>query len=381
LISNDKVMSFDYTYDPHGALICIRGKYKHKLTDMNRIHEDVTNLILYQQKQNQELRNTIDQQNLTSKTMSMLGSMKRLERAHLRYLSEAGELVRQYNQLSNKQQVVDFSSKSTVHTDCENDLFEQLTIGQTYIEIVKSIVNTVDVVQEIDDISISCCVICSCFISEDAETVDNLRVCPGCGYVKNSPIDKDYGTSSKSGYMDSENFQKILAKYEGLITLDDTQMETLMIQLDEYFVSYGKATGDEVRRRPLNKFGWKDGTGYELMNQALQAIKMPIYDCVSSICARYWGFKLPDISGVKKQVLEDYVNSQPVFQDIIKKYPDLRSSSLNTRFRAFKHLEARGANVREEEFRIIKTHDIRVMHEKIWWCMCKRTGIPYIPSV
>ena len=117
------------------------------------------------------------------------------------------------------------------------------------------------------------------------------------------------------------------------------------------------------------------------MNQALQAIKMPIYDCVSSICAKYWGYNLPDISAVKNQVLEDYVDSQPIFQEIIKKYPGIRSSSLNTRFRAFKHLEARGANVREEEFRIIKTHDIRVMHEKIWWCMCKKTGIPYIASV
>lgn len=308
----------------------------------------------------------------------------RLERAHVRYVENAREIIAKYGSCSGRKQVIDFSSTAPKQEEeTSYRAIQRFTCIKSYLELIDTIVE-LDVVCELfAGVSAGVsdeCMVCS-HINETDFTMDGMPVCEQCGYVKSNVYEKSCVNVAKSNYMDSENFQRILAKYEGFITLEDSQMELIIEKLDKYFVGYGKPSGEQVRALPHNEYGWKDGTSYELMNQALQSIKMPIYDCVSSICAKYWGYKLPDISHVKKQVLEDYVASQPYFMDIIKKYPELRSSSLNTRFRAFKHLEARGANVREEEFRIIKTHGILVVHDRIWKVMCAKSGIPYIPSV
>ena len=219
-----------------------------------------------------------------------------------------------------------------------------------------------------------------CDTETPGETVDGINMC-ACGFTPSLYISHSAGVCSKSNYMDIENFQKTLAKFEGQITLEEEQMQSLMKKLDIHFHAYDRPTGQEVRAQPLNAVGWKDGTSFDLMYEALHEIGMPIYEYIPSICHRYWGFALPDINDVRAQVLEDYIVTQPIFLNIIKAFPNIRTSSLNTGFRAFKHLQARNADVREEQFKLIKTHSIRVVHDKLWFIMCDLSGLPYIPTV
>lgn len=371
-------MSIQLRTDNNGFLAEIRGSYIDNVK-IHDIHTEILKLIEYQKKQISIWKKIIATEKNNPIGNDLRYKVSKLEQGHNQYIADANDLIQRYYMMHHnrdKQRIIDFSSCSTEQDDdCIST--EKIYICTEYIELLKPMID-VNVVQSSTYSETDLCLICD---DPNFVEIDGVTMCDNCGYVRTVSTDKASMIVSKSNYMDIGNFMKVINKHDGTLRLDDNQMNALMKRLDEYFLSYGKPCGEDVRNMPVNEYGWKNNTSYDLMHEALQYCKMPVYDYVSSICQTYWGYNLPDISSVKKQVMQDYMDSQPVFMDIIKKYPSIRKSSLNTRFRAFKHLQARGANVREEEFRIIKTHDIRVLHDRIWKIMCLRTDIPYIPSI
>ena len=209
---------------------------------------------------------------------------------------------------------------------------------------------------------------------------DNSETCV-CGHIQPVRLSKQLSITNKGNYQDEENFSKMLDKHDGTITLNLKQMKRICDKLDRYFKSYSKPTGELVRAMPKNRHGWKDGTSYKLLEEALHANNETCYEYITSLATYYWGYELPNISDFKEGAIYDYELTQPVFLDIIQMFPDLRKSSPNTGFRKFKHLEARGYKGSIEEFRIVQTHDIKVLHNQFWRIMCECSGIPFIPCV
>ena len=356
-----------------GILVGIRGEYALHL-DLVHIHGHIVKAISSQKNQLLSMKQELSRTKIhTPGATDILGNINRITKAHNNYEINAMTIIDRYTENDgNEFDTVNFSTANTSSGTHIPD--QRITQIQNYLDLLTNII-TVDIVMSIP-VSSDECIICGKIYDEDIDE----NICT-CGHMQPQVNSKEVSLSSKSNYLDCENFQKTLAKYEGFITIDEEQLLSISLKLDDYFHSYGKPIGKIIREQPLNKYGWKDGTSYELMCDALRAINMPIYEYVSSICHHYWHYNLPDISAVRSQVIDDYIKTQPVFNRIIKQFPALRKSSLNTGFRMFKHLQLRGHPCREEEFRIVKTYDIRVIHDRVWWVMMDLTGLKYIPTV
>lgn len=349
-------VSFEYSDD---ILESISGEYSNAL-DLKQIHVQIMHLIEHQKSSIPLLRLELSKyETSTPHSTSILHKIQKWEKLHVKYMAEAPPILSEYTKIAIDKR--------------EECALKRIELIRKYVDLIGRILPNVNIVMNIP--LNEECVICG-----RVGNTNNTGICV-CGYMIPTINSRDGISNNKSNYLDCENFQKTLAKYEGIITLDERDMKDICVKLDAYFKSYGKPSGEEIRALPLNERGWKNGTSYELMGDALKAINKPIYDYVPYICHSYWGYKLPDLSSVRNQVIEDYIKTQPVFNHIINRYPELRKSSLNTGFRMFKHLQLRGYPCKEDDFRIVKTYDIRVIHDKLWSIMCECTNLKFIPTV
>jgi hypothetical protein len=101
------------------------------------------------------------------------------------------------------------------------------------------------------------------------------------------------------------------------------------------------------------------------------------YEDVNLICHLYWGWLLPDISADEDQIMNDY----DMTQDVFKKIPKDRRSSLNAQYRLWQHLRIRGYKYPIDDFKIVKTPDILVEHDRIMKIMCEECKLPFLPAL
>lgn len=228
-------------------------------------------------------------------------------------------------------------------------------------------------------------------------SVDN---CPECGGELVEPVAKDQNTHcsrcflevasyytevsnndteivTKSGYDDRENFLKALHCYQGKQTC--SLPASLEQDLDNYFRSYFIPVGSHFRSLPSDEWGRKPGTSRSMMLAALQKIGMnDQYDNLQLICSRYWGWVLPDVSMLESVVMEDYDNTQRVYESLTKD----RQSSINTQIRLRFHLMARGHKCAiNDEFKLVSSAESVEKQEELLRVMAARTGLRYHPIV
>jgi hypothetical protein len=153
--------------------------------------------------------------------------------------------------------------------------------------------------------------------------------------------------------------------------------EKLYEQLDEYFIKIGKQTGEEIRKLSTTSEGKKKGTSRQLMYEALgETNNSAYYDDINLIMNIYWGWDLPDISDIEEKIMEDYINTQQVYNAIPNKD---RNASLNIQFRLFVHLKALDYPCSKEEFKIQTSRDSLEFHQDMWMIMCEKTGLKFHP--
>jgi hypothetical protein len=118
----------------------------------------------------------------------------------------------------------------------------------------------------------------------------------------------------------------------------------------------------------LDEEGEKPGTSRTLMFKALKDTgNSHYYDHINLILHEMWCWKLPDITHLEDQIMDDYDKSQRVYEAL----PKDRKSSLNSQFRLFKHLRRLGYPCKSRNFRIPTTHDILEFHENMWAKICE----------
>jgi hypothetical protein len=208
-------------------------------------------------------------------------------------------------------------------------------------------------------------------------------ICPICGVektvlVQNIIISENKGNNMKEGYEDRENFEKALHRFQGKQV--NQPPKKLYSELDEYFMSFNPPlpTGDIIRKLPLQQNGSKKGTSRSMIIKALSETGNSVfYDDVNLISHLYWGWALPDLSADEDKIMNDY----DITQEIYKKIPKDRKSSLNTQYRLWQHLKIRGYNYPIDVFKIVKTPDIIAEHDRIMEIMCKEAGLPFSPAL
>jgi hypothetical protein len=271
------------------------------------------------------------------------------------------------------------------HIDTEDEIetLRHLVIS-SYLEIARQYI-IVDVIREISTFSATKCIACQAELTDDDPSGigSGMRHCYECGVERNTlhraPFYRDVervNTSDRNGYDNSENFEKALMRYQG--KQPNRLPVHLFKDLDEYFLAYGLPLSEKIRELPLNAEGEKDSTSRETMLKALSDTGYPTYyEDINLVCHLYWGWLLPDVAHLEDQIMEDYRKTQQVYDQI----PKDRKSCLNTQYRLFKHLEARGHKCKIDEFKVVKTRDILEYHDDTWRVLCEAVGLPFFETL
>lgn len=294
------------------------------------------------------------------------------------YLNKVNHLIEFFQMIGYKKKVITFGSTKQNKKD-------DLIISRQRKFIIEKYV---DIFQRYHDINIiyptnnrTLCQVCKFdltkLISEDVGGV----VCPKCNTEKIALIHTCIASdtkfnNSKDGYEDRENFWKALQRFQG--KQNNHIPDRLYKELDEYFKSFGLPCGENICKMELTKKGTRGNTSRIMMFKALSETNNSVfYEDVNLICHLYWGWLLPDISADEDQIMKDYDNTQEVF----KKIPKDRRSSLNAQYRLWQHLRIRGYKYPIDDFKIVKTPDILVEHDRIMKIMCEECNLPFLPAL
>ena len=217
-------------------------------------------------------------------------------------------------------------------------------------------------------------------LKEVGENFDGIYICPECNCINNyiKPIkhvkDSEHYLMN-TGDDDINNFIKVLSKFEGRnVSLIP---DILYKKLDEYFISRDMEKGDFYKKKDHNNEGKKEGTSKKKMWAALEELGYnQYYDEINYITHVFWGWKLPDLTLYRDQIIKDYQITQQVWQRIKKDYK--RSASLGTSFRLLSHLKAVNyPYCKREDFKIQDMVESLQLHNDAWQRMCEETGVKY----
>lgn len=371
----------------------VKGTYTTDL-NINKIHEAIIARLTYYNKNNSKIKEQINiLEKLSEDDTKPENEIKMI---HLeikrckellddyennislnRYLSQTKEILAEYGKvISNKTRGIIFF-KNNKEVENQDVIKKRLHIIRDYLEIAKEYIQ-IEIIHKFQ-LKATCpgCQtdLSNMFIEEDF----GLCVCPKCGYerenISHNSTYKDsqrINIGNKNNYDDCENFRKALHRFQG--KQFHRPPAKLYEQLDVYFAKINKPLSAEVHTLPMEN-GKKRGTSREMMFEALsETNNSAYYDDINLILNVYWGWELPDISHLEERIMEDYINTQQVYNSIKEKD---RNASLNVQFRLYVHLKAVGYNCSKDDFKIQTSRDSLIFHNDIWKLMCEKTGVKF----
>jgi hypothetical protein len=302
--------------------------------------------------------------------------------SYTKYIKQVTPLLEKYNKVaSNDSKGVIFFIKNKEKEE-EDIINYRLRIIRDYLELSKDYIR-LELNQKFN--SKVACMGCeldltNIFVDEDS----GLSVCPSCGYEKESiSHNSNYkdtlrvNSNNRNNYDDCENFRKALYRFQG--KQNNRPPVKLYEQLDLYFIRIKKFPGSEIIKLPITEDGKKKGTSREMMFEALaDTNNSAFYDDINLILHVYWGWELPNISHLEERIMEDYINTQQIYNSIAKKD---RNASLNIQFRLYVHLKSVGYPCSKDDFKIQTSRDSLIFHNEIWREMCEKTGIKFHPVI
>jgi hypothetical protein len=315
-------------------------------------------------------------QNIINKTKSEIEELSNNKRLN-EYIQETKTILDLYRELGPKKKVISFSmSKNEKKSELDNK--DQLIIVEKYLSIAKYFH---DITITYPETKIYVCNGCGNDISKLIKDSSGICVCEICGVEKvvlmqNIIISENRGIAMKEGYEDRENFEKALHRFQGKQI--NPPPKRLYKELDQFFLSYNPPlpVGEEIKKLPLLPNGTKKGTSHSMIIFALgETNNSAFYEDVNLICHLYWGYPLPDLSKDEENIMNDYDKTQEIY----RKIPKERKSSLNTQYRLCQHLRIRGYNYPLELFKMVKTPEILADLDRIMEIMCKECNLSFNP--
>lgn len=301
-------------------------------------------------------------------------------------------IVAIYNQKINVDQIDEVVKCRLKKLKLEKDLTKYLNISKEKIERYKNNENKyyledyLDLcsqyirVERIKNIKNNFkCKACGQDLEDLKEDCDGVVTCFKCNCINTymSPVTYQRDIEKFNYFFDEDinNFVKILDKFEGKtnLILDNNFFKLL----DEYFNNLGIPPGEKIRKLPHNLDGKKEGTSRKILWMALEKLGYSqYYDETSYICNVYWGWKLPDLTKYRDQLIKDYQFTQNIWNTIKIEYK--RSASLGTQFRLYVQLMAVGyPHCNREDFKIQENIESLRLHNEAWKRMCEKSNIKY----
>ena len=296
----------------------------------------------------------------------------------IEYLSKAEKFLTYFQSMGHKKKIISFGAVKQNKKDDTVISTQRKFIIDKYVDIYQKY-HDLNIIYQVNTKTL--CQVCKFDLSSyNSEDIGGV-VCPRCNAEKTALIHTNIATdvkfnNSKDGYEDRENFWKALQRFQG--KQNNHIPDRLYKELDEYFKSFGLPAGDQICKMEITKKGTRGNTSRSMMFKALSETNNSVfYEDVNLICHLYWGWLLPDISSDEEQIMKDYDNTQEIF----KKIPKDRRSSLNAQYRLWQHLRIRGYKYPIDDFKIVKTPDILVEHDRIMKIMCEECNLVFIPAL
>lgn len=206
------------------------------------------------------------------------------------------------------------------------------------------------------------------------ETVgEGCKVCPVCGYEITVFDTNRTAATPKTSYDDWGNFEKAIQNFQGLQCKPIP--ENLEEKLDNYFRDQGLPIGKDIREKPLNENGKKDGTSRPIMLQALNAVGYTETTTIQLIMANYWGWSLPNLSRYMDEIQNRYEQSKPYYY----LFKDNRKSSLGAQFRLYQILFSINFEVDTNDFKLVMTPDLQRDYNNKWGPVASALGWKWKP--
>ncbi len=283
------------------------------------------------------------------------------------YNLQSKEVLDAYQKLPPVSKKIIFGSTSDVIDIEDNDKEERLDVISRYLDIAKKYLD-VNVVRQVEiDPGCPGCGYNIYELSKDMH-FEFFEYCPRCDTELSKHIPNEIThdkTNLPSGYDDLQNFIKEMQCYEG--TQKTKIHDNLLRDLDEYFLAFKLPLSEEIKKKPLNPDGSRGKTDRDLMYRALHDTGyVKYYADINLICNIYWGWILPNISGLREILIQDYIRLQPIYHIV----PKVRKSNLTRPFRLYKQLQLRGHPCSPSHFKLAKEDSLKEQ-EAIWKEMMK----------
>lgn len=308
------------------------------------------------------------------------------------YMSQAEPLIKQYIALGPERRVVSLDQVKTdrdrgiARVNVELDLnqpakvdesTDRLAIITQYLDVARRFVE-IDIMQQVSYNPYCAC--CGYNLADLEGQEIAVNYCPNCGLECN--LVNQFATSlssdkpAKDSYDDRVNMLRAIKRFQGKQA--NKIPAALFRKLDDHFRTYSLPTADEIRQRPLDSHGKRQGTSLDMLLQALSDTGYSAYyEDANLIGHLYWGWSLPDIDHLIDTIMKDYDESQRVFERI----KGDRKSCLNTQYRLFRHLQRCGYPCSKKDFKIVSTQDVLETYEQIWSTICRELGWTFQPII
>lgn len=210
---------------------------------------------------------------------------------------------------------------------------------------------------------------------DENNTSDGKFICNQCGCINNfifpSVFSRDVD-KMMSMNEDMLNFSRVLDKFEGKAV--QYPPERIFKELDDFFISKGKLSGEEIRKLELLDNGKKKDTNKKLLLYGLEMTNnSDYYDDSNLIAHLYWGWELPDLTGYRDRIMTIHKKTQLAWNSIKHKYD--RKASLGTQFQLYVKLKAVDYPCEQDDFKIQEMVESLRLHNKAWIEMCKIASI------
>jgi hypothetical protein len=254
---------------------------------------------------------------------------------------------------------------------------KRLDIIHIYLDLAKKFVK-INIKQILEKNPHITCIDCNNIIN--TSTDEDRIICDNCNciiYTSTLQIPKESNSKTISCDDSLDSFKTTLRKFQCLQTENEKPKPIVYEKLDKYFTSINCKTGAEIREMPLIN-GRRGNYTIKMLLEALNKIKENShYEDVYYISYEYWGWNPPQITQYESTIIDHYIKTQKVYNEMSKEERG-RSSSLGTQFRLFKHLQLVGYPCERKDFKISNENESRILHNKLWKSMCEKVEDPNI---
>jgi hypothetical protein len=299
-----------------------------------------------------------------------------------KYNKKVNNIISEYKNLKTKIHTVFFENdlEPENYQNLDNEKIRRLFLIDKFLDIASNYIN-IDIVR-LPEKPNSICLGCGKNISNVIISDYGSKRCPFCNteheIVISVGINKDNSRLNNNNNEEEsiDNFLRAFDRKQGIQV--ERPDESLYQELDNFFISNGRPTGEEIRKLPLNSRGRRGDTNHKMLWNALSQIgRSQYYEDDEIIGHIYWGWKLNDYSHLKERIIDKYNKTQQVFYQIPLEERE-RNSSLGTQYRLWRHLQLEGVECYQNEFKIAENSESLRLHNKIWRLMVEGANDPNI---